>query len=195
MNIKEYKSILSLEYRQYCDYLQDKYGIGLSDYMRKSWTKNPKCARTKEGLFSHHKYEDCAALLSNVYHAKQHPFEWQEAHNIVYCDYLEHLYLHILIFEYSLRNKEAGANGIGGIFKFLVPELNDIYSGWTSTQQWKIACQNRILRDKDVYMLLLKRLINNFPGAQFQLCTSLNAKYGGWSENNNKKLYKKIMLL
>ena len=33
MNISEYESVKDFEYPQYCDYLQNKYGIGLSDFI------------------------------------------------------------------------------------------------------------------------------------------------------------------
>ncbi len=35
MNIREYEKVEGLTYIEYCDYLQRKYGIGLSDYMTK----------------------------------------------------------------------------------------------------------------------------------------------------------------
>ena len=105
MNIKEYEKVKNLTYLEYCEYLQEKYGIGLSDYMTKSWNKNNKVTITKDGLLAHHKYEDRAIMLSNKEFAKNNPFEWQKAENIVYCDYLEHLLLHILICEYPSCDK------------------------------------------------------------------------------------------
>lgn len=188
MNISEYESVKDFEYPQYCDYLQNKYGIGLSDYMRKSWTKNPKCSRTKEGLLAHHKFEDHTIQLSHPNHAKQHPFEWQAAKNIVYCDCLEHLLLHILIYE-----KEKGL-GIGGILTYMVPELNDVYSGWCSKQQWQQNCHDLIIHDKDVYLTLLQRFIeeSGFPRPPIWLFSSFNEKYGAWSKNNNIDLFNEM---
>jgi len=71
MKLNEYKKVENLNYIEYCDYLQDKYGIGLCDYMRPNWTKNPKITRTKEGLYAHHKYENCAIMLSHPEYAKK----------------------------------------------------------------------------------------------------------------------------
>lgn len=51
-------------YLEYCDYLQLKYGIGLADYMTKSYNPNPRCKRTKDGLVAHHKKEDTMIMLS-----------------------------------------------------------------------------------------------------------------------------------
>ena len=157
MNITEYENVKKLNYLQYCNYLQNKYGIGICDYMTESWTKN-KCSRTSEGLYAHHKYEDHAIRLSDVDCAMKNPYEWQKAENIVYCDMLEHLYLHILICESPSKDKNTREIvGIGGIFKFFVPTLNDVYSGWKSNKQWEIKCHQKIINDKDVYLILIER--------------------------------------
>lgn len=42
MNLVEYEKVKNLTYLEYCDYLQQKYGIGLSDFMTKSWNKTQK---------------------------------------------------------------------------------------------------------------------------------------------------------
>ena len=36
MNLEEYKKVQNYDYVEYCDYLQNKYGAGLCDYMTKS---------------------------------------------------------------------------------------------------------------------------------------------------------------
>ena len=95
MNLEEYNKVKDFTYLEYCDYLQTKYGIGICDYMTKAYNKKPKISRSKEGLFVHHKFEDHAILLSNKRFAMSNPFEWQLAENMVYCDYLEHLLLHL----------------------------------------------------------------------------------------------------
>ena len=73
MNLEDYKRVKNLNYLQYCDYLQNKYGIATCDYIDKSWNKNKKVSRTKEGLFAHHKYEDHPIMLSNQEYAKNNP--------------------------------------------------------------------------------------------------------------------------
>ena len=128
--------------------------------MTKSYNPNPKCKRTKEGLLSHHKKEDTMILLSTKEIAEQFPFEWQSKENIVYCDYLEHLLLHVLICKYPSNDKIDFVDvGIGGVIAFLVPELNDLYSGWRTNQIWRRNCHNRVLSDKDVYLAILKQFI------------------------------------
>lgn len=197
MNIKEYEKVKKLDYLKYCDYLQSKYGIGLADYMTKSWNKNNKVSRTKEGLVAHHKFEDHAILLSEPEHAKRNPFEWQKAENIVYCDYLEHLFLHILICENPSEDHNIfEAVGIGGVKNFIVPELNDLYSGWVTNQTWRKACHDLVINDKDVYLLLLQRFKKNCKGYPLYtedcLLTSYNEKFGLWSRDKNQKLFAEI---
>lgn len=197
MNLAEYEKVKNLTYLEYCDYLQQKYGIGLSDYMTKSWNKNPKCSRTKDGLLAHHKYEDHAILLSNKQHAMKNPFEYQLAKNIVYCDYLEHLFLHILICEYPAKDRNMFEDvGIGGVIKFIVPELNDVYSGWQTKETWRKICHDRVINDKAVYLTLLKRFStsckNNPSYKKDCLLTSFNESYGLWSKKQNERLFEEI---
>lgn len=197
MKFEEYEKIKDFTYLEYCDYLQNKYGIGIADFMTKSWNVNAKAKRTKEGLLAHHKFEDHAIMLSEKEHAMNNPYEWQLAKNIVYCDYLEHLFLHILICEYPAkdRNKKE-AVGIGGVINFLVPELNDLYSGWETKQQWRKNCHELVVNDKTVYLALLKRFKQNCSDYPFYtekcLLTSYNERFGCWSRANNKRLFEEI---
>lgn len=187
MNLQEYEKVRDFTYLEYCDYLQQKYGIGRGNYMTKSWNKNPKVSRTKEGLVAHHKFEDHAIMLADKDFAMKNPFEWQLAENIVYCDYLEHLFLHILICENPAVEKNAfEAVGIGGIVNFLVPELNDVFSGWKTNQTWRETCHNAIKDDKEVYMALLKRFKTTCRKHPLYtencLYTSFNDAYGLWAK-------------
>jgi hypothetical protein len=199
MKQQEYEKVKNFTYLEYCDYLQGKYGIGKSDFMTKSWNKNSKVTRTKEGLIAHHKFEDHAIMLSDRNHAMRNPFEWQTAKNIVYCDYLEHLFLHILICESASPSKdEPEPVGIGGIIKFIVPELNDFYSGWVTKQSWRAICHNVIRDDKNVYMTLLKRFkesCNQYPYYS-DTCLLTNYSYneecGYWSKEKNREIFIEI---
>lgn len=200
MNLTEYETVKDFTYLEYCDYLQKKYGIGLSDFMTKSWNKNPKVTRTKDGLLAHHKFEDHAIMLSHKEFAMQNPFEWQLAKNIVYCDYLEHLFLHILICEYpSAEKNDLEAVGVGAVINFIVPELNDLYSGWETGQAWRKNCHNLVINDKNVYLVLLKRFKKNckeYPSfTEDCLFTSFNEEFGLWSRERNRKLFQEIAAL
>lgn len=197
MHINEYNQVAGMNYLEYCDYLQTKYGIGRTDYMSPTFVKNPKCSRTAEGLFAHHKMEDRMIMLSTKQFAELCPHEWQQKQNIVYCDYLEHLLLHILICEYpSPETPEGIQPGIGGVVNFIVPELNDIYSGWQTKQAWLQNCIDKVIDDKDVYVTLVRRFITGFAAeTKFDtsvLRSSMNERYGTWSVTKNKKLFKEI---
>lgn len=202
MNIQEYNQVKNMTYLEYCDYLQRKYGMGLTDYFHeKSWSKNAKCTRTKEGLIAHHKMEDHMAMLSTPEIAKECPFEWQRKHNIIYCDYLEHLLLHALICEYPADDRYVEGVGEGGVVNFIAPELNDVYSGWETRQAWRATCHAKIIHDKDVYFLILERFLRwrksegrdiiQYP----ELYTSFNETFGGWSREQNALIFAEIAAL
>ena len=165
MNMTEYQNVKDMTYIEYCDYLQDKYGISPVDYINKNCNKNGKVTRTKFGLFVHHKMEDHAILLSTPVVIKERPIEWQYRENLVYCDFLEHLLLHILITEYPSENRiENEMVGSGGIV-FITKNLNDF---WTieclpdkavglSMLEWQQNCFDYVKGDIDVYFELHKR--------------------------------------
>ena len=200
MTLKEYEKVKGFNYREYCDYLQQKYGIGLSDYMTKNWNKKKEVSRTKEGLLAHHKYEDHAILLFIPAYAQKNPFEWQKAENIVYCDYLEHLFLHILICENPAKDRNPlEVVGIRGVVNYLVLELNDFYSGWKTKEGWRKTCHDLVANDKEVYLTLLKRFktaCKNHPlFAEELLLSSFNKKFRLWRRTLNKKLFEEIKAL
>ncbi len=124
MTIEEYNHVKNYNYRDYCSYLKLKYGSAKMDYYTQKFTYNPKVTRTEEGLFCHHIYEDTGISLSTKSIAQKYPFEYQKAENLCYCDYLEHLYLHILIGEQ--KTQYIGFHIIG----IMIYELNDFYSGF-----------------------------------------------------------------
>lgn len=200
MDIQEFEKVQAMNYLEYCNYLQQKYGIGLCDYFTANWSKKAKVTRTKEGLIAHHKFEDHAVMLSTPEYAKKNPFEWQKAHNIVYCNYLEHLFLHILICENPAKEKnEFEIVGFGGVMNFIMPELNDFYSGWITAQEWRRNCLNVIADCKDTYLALVKRfkekLIEHNINFEPILFTSYNEKYGIWSKDKNKEIFDEIQAL
>ncbi|MBQ8468841.1 MAG: hypothetical protein IJ542_03720 [Clostridia bacterium] len=196
MNSIEYEKIKHLSYLEYCKYLQEKYGLAPCNYLRPSFTENPKASRTSEGLVAHHKFEDTAIDLSKKEIASQCPYEWQYPVNIVYCDYLEHLLLHVLICEYRIKDAIKGdiiPVGIAGIFDFIVPELNDWYSGFVPKQDYKICLYNKVIHDKNVYLTILKRFQHTcylYPlYNHHHFYSSLGSMYGVWDKSKNKQIY------
>lgn len=197
MDKNEYDKIINLNYEEYCTYLKSKYGPATENYMDKNFKRNPKCSRTNEGLFVHHIYEDRAIMLSNTNYASEQPYYYQKAENLVYCDYLEHMLLHILICEQqSFKLDQNIAVGIGGITEFMIPKLNDYYSGWKSEFDWENNCLNKIKNEKETYFELIKRLNTNCSNyleyETSMLFSSFNARFGTWEETKNNKIYKQI---
>lgn len=198
MNLKEFNDIKSLSYLDYCQYLQSKYGIGLTNYFTKNWNKIKKVSRTKEGLVTHHLDEDKMIMLSTADYAKGCPFEWQEKEHLVYCDYLEHLFLHALICKYPSPDKLPLVNvGIGGIINFIAPELNDLYSGFITNQAWRINCHKKVINDFDTYLEILKFFLSLYNAEEKAFYKkyikhSYNANYGLWKNENNKDIYRMI---
>lgn len=91
------------------------------------------------------------------------------------------------------------AVGIGGIINFIVPELNDFYSGFETKQEWRKNCYDLVRNDKAVYLILLKRFKTtccNYPLYRKDcLLTSFNEKYNLWNKKKNKALFKEIKKL
>lgn len=200
MDLKEFQEIKNLTYTEYCDYLVQKYGPAQYDYMTKAYNKNQKISRTKEGLVCHHKMENKAIMLSEKIWAQKFPFEYQLKENLVYCDYLEHLYLHVLICKYPEPIDPQYLVGFGGVVNFIVPELNDVYSGFCSGKEWQKNCYDKVINDEDVYYEILQEFINvmkerGFKISPIDLQTSFNSKYGLWIQNNNLAVNSKIQNL
>ena len=49
MHMEEYLKVKDMTYLQYCDYLQNKYGVGICDYMSGPFAINERCKRDKDG--------------------------------------------------------------------------------------------------------------------------------------------------
>ena len=195
MDINEYKAVRSLSYLEYCDYLQKKYGIGRADYMTAGFNQNRKVTRTGEGLWVHHKMENKAQKLSSKEEAMNNPFDWQKAHNLVYADYLEHLLLHIKICESLANPRDAFRLGMPGILTYLIPELNDLYSGFNTSQVWRAKCFSIVSNDKDVYLEIIKEFIEwakkaiRLPLRELKISA---AEGYNWNAANNEPLYREI---
>ena len=204
MKLEELNKVKNFTYTEYVKYLQEKYGLSKTAYFTEGWSPIVKTKRTKEGLFVHHVKEDCEIMLGNVNYAKKQPYEYQLPENLVYCDYLEHLLLHILIVKYPGKSQNPlTMPGIGGIINFLIPELNDYYSGYPIKQAWKQTVFDKVKDDLDAYLELLRIFVETYNSnllvnialgdAQQYLCTSASANYGAWSHESNEALYVKIM--
>ncbi len=201
MNMTEYLDVKNMTYLEYCAYLQHKYGCGICDYMTPTFNKKRGITRTGEGLYAHHKMEDRVAQLGTPEYAREWPFEWQKKENIIYCDLLEHLWLHTLICKYPSPEKAPREIvGIGGILQFMVPELNDLYSGWETKQAWQKNCHDKVRNDKDTYMAILAEIVaflrdnKDYSCLAEKLFSSLGED-GTWDKSKNIKIFKEILEL
>ena len=127
-------------YADIVDFLLLHHGPAQGDYFVNETckTKNKKISRTSEGLFCHHIDEDKAIMLSNEAFASKNPFTYQKAERLVYCNYLEHLLLHIKIAE-EPRTELSNSNevqGIGGAI-LITNAINDIFMGVPFLEDWR----------------------------------------------------------
>jgi hypothetical protein len=186
----EIQTMLNSSYAECCSLLLIKYGPVTGDYfLDKSCTKkNTVITRGDEGLYIHHISEDKEIMLSSPKYAKQASFEYQKASRLVYCNLLEHLVLHIKIFEKTGPNTMYG---IGGIYNFIVPELNDIYSGIKYTQTWKQKVIDIVYPLKSDYFHCIKKLVELEFGHPL-LTTFIHNGNIGWDISNNKSLFEEL---
>lgn len=164
MEKAEFYKELEMNYEQLVRYLLNKYGPAKYDYFIKDnfKSKNTKVSRTKEGLFCHHIDEDKAIMLSDPFYAKENPYSYQKADRLVYCNYLEHMILHLKIVE-GPHNKEANKGelpGLGGIVNYMAPELNDFYTGYKIQKEYLKTAFSLVEENLDEYIVILKRLLH-----------------------------------
>ena len=186
--VSQYEQMLSMHYNEIVKLLLKKYGAAKHDYFtdRECTIKNRLVSRSAEGLFCHHIDEDKAIMLSNDKYAAKNPFEYQKASRLVYCNLLEHLLLHVKIAE-EPRNPDANENelpGIGGAINFICKQLNDIYDGKESADEWRKKAAALVKDSFDDYIRILRHLWNvieqNPPYkaaiTKQMLCTSWDGK-------------------
>jgi hypothetical protein len=129
-------------------FLKTKYGIPPKPYFtlkNNQYIKN-KITRTQEGLFIHHdaenKYPQMTDIGRNV--NEKYPIEEHNKEKLTYCNYLEHIWLHVLIhveFDVVETNGRKYSVGEGGILNFMVPHINLYLSGaYKFTIPWELNC-------------------------------------------------------
>lgn len=160
MTNAEYELVKDFTYLEFVEYLHLKYGEVKGPYFNisknDSLVTNQEIKRTDEGLFVHHVKEDRAAHLSAIDYAIKHPYYYQKAQNLVYCDYLEHLYLHTLILE---DPKGFGSSG-HSIGERVYQDLERIYTSHNLKKDYLLKARERIIDDKDVFDLLENRYLS-----------------------------------
>ena len=142
----EYEKLAVMKYDELCAYLLDKYGPVNGSYFINENCKSPnsKIKRSSEGLFIHHIKEDEFVQLNATQYAVLMPFEYQLGENLLYCDIIEHLLLHICIVKEFLVQKTEGEEkvyvGIGGVINHIAPQIIDYINGYEFKKEYlKIA--------------------------------------------------------
>lgn len=152
-----YTDQLKMSYIDLVGHLIAKYGPATGSYFLTETckSKNPKITRGKEGLFCHHIDENKAIKLSKPEFAIKHPFAYQKAERLVYCDILEHLILHIKIIE----EPKGELVGIGGA-ALICRQINDCYSVMTFTNPFMSSVSEKIKDKFGDYLKILQRLFD-----------------------------------
>lgn len=123
---------LSSSYEEIVSCFQTKYGVPTQPYFTSESCKqyNKSIKRTSEGLYIHHIQEIAESedyFMSNLSQptiARQLPFEWQQPHNLCYCNLLEHYLLHVKI--NLIRTKSVESFVRDGVLT-LGPQLKNLY--------------------------------------------------------------------
>lgn len=193
------EKMLKMDYEECCKFLKKKYGKIKEPYFlnEKCLSPNPRIKRSKEGLYVHHIDEDKAIMLSTKEYAQQYPWLYQQGDRLVYCNLLEHLVLHIKIMEYPNPSRHEELVGFGGAFNFMIPELNDIYSGIQYELPWKQVAISQVIDKLEDYKLALTHLMKKFKGIPLHtyLTTFIpNAiSKSKWSLEKNKQILQMIV--
>ena len=161
MNKTEIKHQLNLSLAEQYKYLKEKYGPVPENYfMDVSCTrKSTKNGRGNEGLFVHHDYEydpanPLANNLSDPAMARQFDYMYQHAENLTYCNYIEHLIIHIKI--NILRKEQLGHYINDGLVNFMIPELNDWYRYRIKLKPWQEVAFDLIKENYSDYCELIE---------------------------------------
>lgn len=206
----EYEKELRMSYDELCLYLQDKYGLAKSDYFAtpECKSKSKKIPRTSEGLFCHHICEKSYSNLCEPHIAKISPFECQKIEKLAYCNYLEHLILHLKINVLS-RSSFEWAHEIGKFFNSMgffsiCMGVNMLYKNQGSPQKWRNDCYLIIKDDFKDYIEILKATLcfveENYYGSKHvdikegtNLCFEIATEIIDASEIRGRKVrYEKI---
>lgn len=193
---KSYINFKNNEYYNYINILKEKYGSVTGPYFKESsyknkgiFVKNKDIMRGNEGLFVHHIAEDKYIMLSNINYCSHLPFELQLSENLVYCNYLEHLRLHLLIAEYSTSNvkiqKRTVINGntehievfdpseeVGGGALLIIPILNDYFNGYKFKREWQEKALS-LIDMSDYIDLLVKYILKGILPIEYSVITNM----------------------
>lgn len=159
--------LLNLSYSQLVQYLIKKYGEVLDEFYReksyqrflnkeiKSITRG-KYSRAKEGLYCHHILENKYENISSkdfIAHFK-YPYEYHKKENLVYCDLIEHLILHVLI-----TKETKGEYGVRGLCVYLKPTIKEWYiDEYEPKKEWMKVAKEKASLSKHYILKLFSNI-------------------------------------
>ncbi len=205
MDKQEILKEMSMTYDELVDYLWKKYGRAKYDYFStpECRSKSKKIRRTSEGLFVHHVDEDKGMRLSDSSWAKEQPWEYQKAERLVYCNYIEHLLLHIQITKMRLTEPEGIAQKSSqwdqsslrsliqpGVW-LICQEINPLYKNKGSTKMRLTEPEGIAQKSSQWDQSSLRSLIQ--PGV-WLICQEINPLYKNkgsttkWRDNCYKQI-------
>ena len=173
MDSREIQKERYMGYDRLVKYLLKKYGPAQYDYFLNETcrSKNHKVTRTGEGLLCHHIDEDKGISLSSTSFAQCFPFEYQKANRLVYCNYLEHLALHIQIWamrglytEQIERETTKKDLYVAPGVVYVCRDINELYQKGEANEGWRRRCYDEIKDNYDDYIFILQsifKLINS----------------------------------
>ncbi len=152
---------LSMSYEKFVKYLIEEHGPVTGDYFKNEdcRSKNTSIARGREGLFVHHVREDIEPLLSGPVMARMKPFEFQKAENLVYCDILEHLMLHILLLPIRTNELDAVLMQTNMGLRLIYEQINDCFFGIDQANRFRKAVMDSLEGQFDAYIATLTFLL------------------------------------
>lgn len=168
MNSSEIFAEMAMDYDKLVAYLLNKYGKAQYNYFLndRCVSKNQKVTRTSEGLLCHHIDENIYDNLSEPRYAIRHPFANQKADRLVYCNYIEHLLLHIQIGKDRYWKTHSTIQSPALFSAFIMPgmhyicyDLNELYDKQGSTLKWKMRCYRMVEENLNDYVFILKSFI------------------------------------
>lgn len=160
---------MEMDYKALVEYLLKKHGAAKWDYFTDETckTRSKRISRTKEGLFCHHIDEDKGYNLGDSNYAREQPYEYQKAERLVYCNYLEHLLLHICIGKDKYWKEHESFTFPKEFMCFIVPgityicsEINDLFEKKGSSVEWRNRCFKEIECNLDDYIYVLKSFVD-----------------------------------